>query len=70
MEIVTKKWYLSKTLWGSVVTIIASVAGFFGVMLTPDVQNEVTMLAVTLVTAIAGFISLVGRVVADTELTK
>lgn len=64
----SKKWYMSKGLWGSVVTIVSSCAAFFGVMISPDMQAELTVLILSLITAVSGFVGFVGRLLATKQI--
>ena len=44
-----KPWYKSKTIWGSIVAILALIAGAFGYSVGPEAQAEI-------VTGIVGLI--------------
>ena len=56
-----KPWYLSKTVWGSLIAILAALAGLFDVELTPDDQARAVDLVVQALGALGGLVALVGR---------
>ena len=56
-----KPWYLSKTVWGSLIAILAAVAGLFDVDLTPDDQRRAVDMLVQAIGALGGLVALVGR---------
>ena len=56
-----KPWYLSKTVWGSVIAILAALAGLFDVDLSPADQGRAVDLIVQIVGAAGGLIALLGR---------
>ena len=70
----TKHWYLSKTIWGSVLMLLALIMGQFGLTFTPDEQASAVDLIVgstDAVLALVGFVlTIVGRIKASTGLTK
>ncbi|UUP18927.1 hypothetical protein [Nitratireductor thuwali] len=58
----TKPWYLSKTIWASLVTIATALAGMFGL---PVDGLDAAALSETLLQAIAaisGLVAILGRV--------
>ncbi|MGH7004620.1 MAG: hypothetical protein ACREIP_11785 [Alphaproteobacteria bacterium] len=65
-----KPWYLSKTIWASIVTIALSCSGFFSV--TPDAaaQAAIADTIVQFLTAISGVIALFGRIGATTLISR
>jgi len=66
----TKPWYLSKTVWGAVVTMVIGVLAVFGFGKLEGEQESVTELVMQLVTVIAGIVALIGRITAKTKLNK
>ena len=62
----TIQWYQSKAIWGSLLTVLASV---FGLATTQDTINSVSDVIVLGATAIGGGMSLYGRVVATKQVT-
>ena len=64
----TKPWYLSKTIWSSVVTVVASLLGIFGFNISGDMANQAIDLIIMAITALSGMIALYGRVDAEKKL--
>ena len=60
-----KPWYLSRAVWGALVTIGAAIAGLFGVSFD---EGAVTEAVLQVVAAIGGLTALWGRIVASTRL--
>lgn len=66
----SKPWYLSRTVWAAIATIVAAVLGLFGLPLN-DVDQAATAEALLQVaTAIAGMVALLGRLVATTRIGR
>lgn len=68
----TKPWYLSTGVWASLVQIIVSLAVTFGIIDSVSgstIVEQTPGLIVSIVTALAGFFSLYGRVSATKEIT-
>lgn len=63
-----KPWYLSKAVWGSVVTVIASLSGLVGLSISPQMAVEAVDLIILLITTLSGLFSLWGRLSADKQL--
>ena len=61
----TKPWYMSRTVWGSLVAIAASIGGAFGIMIAEVDQIEITDTILQIVGAVGGFLALYGRLSAD-----
>lgn len=66
----TEKWYKSKTIWASIVVVIATALGFFGIELASADQTALVELIIGAITAVAGFIAIYGRVVATKKIGK
>ena len=64
----TKPWYASKTVWGSLVAILAAVLGFWGVDVSADDQRRVTEMIVQATGAVGGLVALLGRFAATRKL--
>ncbi len=64
----TKPWYLSKTIWASLVTIAATVGSLFGLPLAGLDKSAFADLLIQAVTAISGLIALAGRLSADKRI--
>ncbi|MUO82165.1 hypothetical protein GOZ78_00140 [Agrobacterium vitis] len=60
-----KPWYLSKTVWGALVAILASVLHLGGVELGVLEQGQLTDGLVALAGSVGGLVALYGRLVAS-----
>jgi uncharacterized membrane protein len=60
-----KPWYLSKTIIGAVITVLALVAGVFGYGIGPEEQAAIADYIVTLGGVVGGLLAIYGRVKAD-----
>lgn len=63
-----KPWYLSKTIIGSIIAVLATVAGFFNVTLGPEVQSQIVEVVATLGAVVGSIIAIIGRFTADKTL--
>ena len=63
-----KMWYKSKTVWGSLIAILASVLQAAGVELGLDDQNQLADAAVTLAGTFGGLLALYGRLSASSVI--
>jgi len=63
-----KFWYQSKTVWGALIAIAASVLQVAGIELGSDVQADLAEIAVTLAGAAGGLLAIYGRITADTGI--
>lgn len=63
-----KNWYLSKTVWGGVVAILASCGNLFGLDIAPEDQSGVVDGLTALAAAIGGLFAIWGRISARTRL--
>jgi uncharacterized membrane protein len=63
----SKHWYLSKTMWAAIGTLIVGLLGAFGVDVSGD---EVTSIINSVLVIIGALIVIIGRVSAKTKLTK
>jgi hypothetical protein len=57
-----KPWYLSRTIWASIVAILSAAAGFVGVPLAGVENPELTDALLQAATAVAGLVAILGRV--------
>ncbi|QRI64383.1 hypothetical protein JQ506_05085 [Shinella sp. PSBB067] len=60
-----KAWYQSRTVWGALIAILASLAHAIGVEVTAGDQAELADLLVAAVGAAGGLMALVGRISAS-----
>ena len=59
-----KPWYLSRTIWASIVTVLSGGAGLVGVPTGVIDDGALTDTILQLVTAISGLIAIFGRLAA------
>lgn len=63
-----KAWYQSKTVWGALIAIGASLLHMGGLEVDAGTQNELADLLVTSAGVIGGLIAIYGRIAARTEI--
>ena len=64
----TKPWYLSKTIWASILTVLMSLGGLFGLQ-EGFVDNDAFADAIIqAITAVTGLVSIVGRITAAQKI--
>ena len=63
-----KQWYLSKTVWGALVAILASLLPTMGMGLDAAAQGQLADDLVALAGAIGGLIAIYGRLTAEKRL--
>ncbi len=66
----TKPWYLSRTIWAAIVTILTALAGLFGVSMEGFDQAGFVDALLQAVAAVAGVVALTGRVVAKSRIGR
>ena len=59
-----KPWYLSKTIWGSLVSVAAALAAAFGVAADAHSQQAIAEAAVQLAGAAGALVAIYGRLTA------
>ncbi|KAB2693195.1 MULTISPECIES: hypothetical protein [Brucella/Ochrobactrum group] len=64
-----KSWCLSRTVWAGLVTLILSLAGVFGVAADLIDQGALTDVLLQLATAIAGIVTIIGRIGATSRIS-
>lgn len=64
----TKPWYLSRTIWASLVTIVLALAGLFEIPVQGVDGNALADAALQVVTAVAGLVALIGRLSAGKRI--
>jgi uncharacterized membrane protein HdeD (DUF308 family) len=68
-----KPWYLSKTVWGGIVAVIAGILSLFGKEVSPELQRTLTEQAVVIASGVAsivgGIVSIYGRFKADKRIS-
>lgn len=65
----TKPWYLSRTVWGALIAIAASIGGAFGLMLGETDQSTLTDAILQAASAVGALIALFGRLSANQILS-
>lgn len=63
-----KAWYQSKTVWGALIAVGASLLQIMGAEVDVGTQGALADLAVTTVGAIGGLIAIYGRIAAKNEI--
>jgi hypothetical protein len=66
--IATKPWYLSRTIWASIVTILTGAAGLTGLPLDGLDGSALTDTLLQAVSAISGLIAVFGRLSAKERI--
>lgn len=66
----TKPWWQSKTVWGSIIALVAGAATFVGLNLDAALQDQLSDLFVGFASLIGGALAWYGRAKATTTLTK
>jgi hypothetical protein len=66
--ILTKPWYLSRTIWASVVTILISIGGILGFPVDGLDSGALTDTLLQAITALAGLFAILGRVSAKATI--
>ena len=61
-----KPWYASKTIWGSIIALIAAVASAFGVEMDQQMQTTFIESALQLVAVGGSIMAVFGRMTAST----
>ena len=64
----SKPWFLSKSIWASLVAILAAVASAIGIEIDSAARTELTDAAFQLVTIGASLAALFGRLVATSRI--
>lgn len=63
-----KPWYLSRTIWASLVTILTAVGGIAGLPLSGIDGSALTDTLLQAITAISGLLAIFGRLNASTRI--
>ena len=69
----TQPWYLSRTVWGALVAIIASLVAVLShnkVQILATDQDQVVTLVMTIAGAVGGAVALYGRIVATKQISS
>lgn len=60
--ITAKPWYLSRTIWASLITIATALAGLTGVPLDGLDNQALTDTLLQAITAVSGLVAILGRI--------
>ena len=63
-----KPWYASRTIWGSIIALVAAVASAFGVEIDQQMQSTVVESALQLVAIGGSIVAVFGRMTATTMI--
>ena len=64
----SKPWYLSRTIWASIVTILTGGAGLIGLPLGGIDSTALTDTILQAITAVSGLIAIMGRISAKERI--
>ncbi|MEK1890329.1 MAG: hypothetical protein AAAB35_22760 [Phyllobacterium sp.] len=65
-----KPWFLSKTIWASIVTVLLSCSGFLNISLEHLDQTELAETIVQFLTAMSGVVAFFGRLSATSLISR
>lgn len=65
----TTAWYMSKTVWGSIIALLAGFATLAGVKLDATLQDQLAELLVGVANIVGGAVAFYGRVKATTTIS-
>ena len=63
-----KPWYASRTIWGSIIALVAAVASAFGVEIDQQLQTSVVESLLQLVAIGGSIVAVFGRMTATTMI--
>lgn len=63
-----KPWYLSRTIWAGLITVMAAAAGLIGLSVTDTDQVLLIDTVLQAVTAFAGILAIIGRLAAKDRI--
>jgi hypothetical protein len=64
----SKPWYLSRTIWASLITIVTAAAGIVGVPLAGIDNAALTDTLLQAITAVSGLVAIFGRLGANSRI--
>lgn len=64
----TKQWYLSKTVWGGLIAVLASLPRAMGIDIDAGTQAAIADDLVALAGAVGGLVAIYGRIAANRRL--
>lgn len=63
-----KPWYLSRTIWASLIAVFASVLGLFGFVVQEGDVNSLAEAMTQTIAAIAALVAIIGRISASSRI--
>lgn len=63
-----KPWYLSRTIWASLIAVLASVLGLFGFVVQEGDVSSLAEAVTQAVAAIAALVAIIGRIGASSRI--
>jgi hypothetical protein len=67
--ILQKPWYQSKTVWGGFITVLAIIAGQFGILIDGNIQQQLIDLFLNGAALLGSALAIYGRLKAVTKLS-
>jgi len=64
----SKPWYYSKTIWASLIAILAALGSVLGISVDQETQVQLSEALVQIVTVLASLFAIVGRISATTRI--
>lgn len=64
----SKSWYFSKTIWASLITILAAMGSVMGISVDEETQSHLSEAVVQVVTILASLFAIVGRISATSRI--
>ncbi len=64
----SKPWYLSRTIWASIITIATASGSFFGLPFSGVDDAALTDAVLQVIAAVSGVVAILGRVSATTRI--
>ena len=64
----SKPWYLSRTIWASLITIVTAAAGILGVPVSGLDNSALTDTLLQAITAVSGLVAIFGRLAASSRI--
>jgi len=64
----SKPWYYSKTIWASLIAVVATIGSAFGMNVDEATQSQLAENAVQLVAIAASLLAVFGRLTATSEI--
>ena len=64
----SKPWYLSRTIWASLITIVTAAAGIVGVPVAGIDNAALTDTLLQAITAVSGLVAIFGRLGANSKI--